>query len=132
MPQRPIAIGLSLCEQVVVEEKTRNVTLVNCFTHRTVDHFPSEFVPFVAFAVLSDGAGEIPLELVVERLDTLEEIHRVSLTGHFANPLQTVRCTLRIRNCAFPLAGHYQVSLLADSEVLAQRRLVLLPKENDS
>lgn len=34
MPQKPAAIGLFLCEQVIVEEKTRNVTPVNCFTRR--------------------------------------------------------------------------------------------------
>lgn len=132
MKQRPIAIGLSLCEQIIVAETTRNVTLVNCFTHRTVDHFPADFVPFVAFALLIDGSGEIPLEVVIERLDTLEEIHRISLMGRFNNPLQTLRCTVRVRECSFPVAGHYQVSLLADGEVLAQRKLVLLSKETNS
>ncbi len=132
MKRRPVAISLSLCEQIIIEENTRNVTLVNCFTHRRVASFPSDLVPFVAFALLTDGVGEMLLELVVERLDTLEEIHRIALPAEFSNPLQTVRCTVRVRDCAFPVAGQYQVSLLADSEVLAQRKLVLFSEEADS
>jgi hypothetical protein len=37
MAQRPIAIGLQVCEQVIYEEETRNVTLVNCFRQRYVE-----------------------------------------------------------------------------------------------
>ena len=37
MVQRPIAIGLSVCEQVIVEEESRNVSLINCFSRRTIE-----------------------------------------------------------------------------------------------
>ncbi len=72
MNQRPVAIGLLLCEQVIIEERTRNVTPVNCFTHRVLRRFPSEPFPFTVFAVLTDGRGKMPLDIVVERLDDLE------------------------------------------------------------
>ena len=45
MIQRPVVSTLLLCEQVVVEETTRNVTLVNCFGQKQVDSFPSEPSP---------------------------------------------------------------------------------------
>ena len=35
MSQRPVAIGLLLCEQLIIEEGTKNVTPVNCFTQRS-------------------------------------------------------------------------------------------------
>ena len=92
MNQRPIVLGLSLCEQVIIEEETRNVTLVNCFTHRRVEEFalPNQF-RIVVFAMLSDGIGKMLLEVVVERLDTFDEIDRVSQTFDFGDPLQTLR-----------------------------------------
>jgi hypothetical protein len=40
MTQRPVAVGLLLCEQVIIEEGTRNVTPVNCFSPRAVERFP--------------------------------------------------------------------------------------------
>jgi hypothetical protein len=75
MKQRPIAVGVLLCEQVIVEEGTHNVTLVNSFTHRKVTSFPATF-PFIVFASLTDGLGDGFLEVVIERLDSLEELYR--------------------------------------------------------
>ena len=34
MSQRPLVVGLLVCEQLIVEARTYNVTLVNCFTKR--------------------------------------------------------------------------------------------------
>src|ERR1700722_2233626 len=102
MTQLPMALGLALCDQVIVEEKTRNVTLVNCFTDRHVEEFPSDPVPFVVFAWLTNGTGETRLQVVIERLDTFEEVHRVTFSARFTNPLQTMRCTVRVRSCSFP------------------------------
>lgn len=41
MVQRPNAVGLILCEQVVLEEGTRNATLVNSMTRLRSKTFPS-------------------------------------------------------------------------------------------
>jgi hypothetical protein len=132
MKQGPVAVGLFFCEQIVAEEGTRNVTPVNCFIRRTVQRFPSEPVPFIVFAVLTDGSGEVALETLVHRLDTLEEIYRVTKPYRFDNPLHEVRFILRVRGFSFPVSGHYQVTLLADNEVVAQRKLVIEQEEGSS
>jgi hypothetical protein len=132
MAKQPVAIGLSLCEQVIIEEKTRNVTLVNCFSERTAEKFPSDPIPFVAFAHLTDGLGDINLELVVERLDTMGEVYRRSLKTSFPDSLRVGRFCLHVRDCIFPVAGKYQITLLADGEFLAQRRITILATENQS
>jgi hypothetical protein len=129
MKQTPVSIGLFLCEQVIIEEKTGNVTPVNCFTRRKVSGFPSEPVPFVVFALLTDGLGEMPLEVSLERLDTMEELFRTVLPYRFVNPLREVRFILRVRGYSFPVPGHYQLSLFAENELLAHRKLVMLPEE---
>jgi hypothetical protein len=128
MAKLPTAIGLSLCEQVIIEEKTHNVTLVNCFLYRILDHFPSR-TPFIVFAHLTGGFGEVPLDVVVEGLDELDEIYRISLTARFADPLETFRCTVRVRDCEFPEPGQYVVSLRAGGEIVAERKIQLLLKE---
>ena len=74
--KKPVAIGLLACEQVIIEEKTRNVTPVNCFTHRMVEQFPSEVFPFVVLAFLTDGLGEVSLEVRISRLDTMDEVYQ--------------------------------------------------------
>lgn len=128
MAKMPVAIGLSLCEQVVIEEKTRNVTLVNCFSVRTAKKFPTASIPFTVFALLTDGLGDVTLEVVIERLDTLDDVYRKSIRVRFPRSLATLRFIHRVRDCVFPISGEYQVKLLADGEFLAQRKIAVLPK----
>src|SRR5262245_40606282 len=120
--QRPSVIGLLLCEQAVVEEKTHNVTLVNCFTRLKVEQFPSEPRRFTVFAALTNGFGDVTLDVVVVRLDNDEEVLRQSRRLRFTDRLQEVRFLFRVTRCSFPVAGVYEVSLVADGESLARHR----------
>jgi len=70
------------------------------------------------------------LEGVIQRLDTFDEILRRSLACQFTDPLQEVRCLFRIRDCSFPVSGYYSVSFYVDSELIAQRRILIFQKEN--
>jgi hypothetical protein len=128
MSQIPVAIGLMLCEQVIIEEKTRNLTPVNCFNLRRVRDFPSEDVAFTVLALVTDGPGEHQVDIVIHRLDTLDVIYRRSATVRFSNPLQDTRCMIRVPDCSFPDPGHYQVMLLFSKEMVAQRKLTVLPQ----
>ena len=117
-----MVVGLLLCESLIVEEGTHNVTLVNCFTRRKVEQFPSEPHRFIAFAVLTDGLGEVVIDLAIEHLEEGGEIYRQSQTLRFTDPLQEVRFILRITQCSFPAAGVYEINLSADGESLAAHR----------
>jgi hypothetical protein len=124
MKQRPVAIRLVLCEQVIVDEKTRNATPVNCFHSRELEVFPGQ-ATFCALTWLTDGLGEMLVEMVVESLDSLEEVFRLERNVQFTDPLHEMRCAARIRHCRFPVPGYYQVSLLIDRELIAHRRFAV-------
>ena len=57
MPVRPVAIGLVLCELVVVDEKTRNVSTISCFSRRVVDGALVFMPPFYIVATLVNPYG---------------------------------------------------------------------------
>jgi hypothetical protein len=57
MLQRPTALGLILCQQVIVESRTHHMTLVNTLTHLRWPTFPSPPQKYIAYAVLTDGIG---------------------------------------------------------------------------
>jgi hypothetical protein len=94
-----------------------------------VEQEPPGTFSFAVFSILTNAEGEVSLELLVEGLDTLEEIYRRSVIYQVTSPLHDVRCLFRIKNCSFPSTGHYQVSLLADGEQVAQRKLRIIRKE---
>ena len=87
---------------------------------------PSEPFPFVICAWLTDGIGQGNLEVVIQRLgeDEIDEVYQAVLPCRFTNPMDEVRLTIRIRDCVFPSAGAYSVTLLADGEFLAHKRLI--------
>jgi hypothetical protein len=66
--------------------------------------------------------------LAVERLDTMEDVFRKSFKVRFKNSLGTARFSYRVRDCSFPVAGEYRVTLLASGQLLAQRKMVVATK----
>jgi hypothetical protein len=129
MIQRPNAVGLMLCQQVIIEEKTRNRTLVNNFSRLEVKNFPASVPPFSVVSTLTDGMGEMTLTLVVARLDTLEEVYTQAVRTRFDNPLQELRLQFRVTHCSFPVPGRYQFALLADGEDVTACVLTIIARE---
>ena len=127
--QVPVAIGLLVCENVIVEEDTKNVTPVNCFTHRQFDAFPAEPMQVVVLAFLTNGFGEMPLDAIVQSLDNGEENERRRTQAVFKSPLHEYRYVFRMRRFSVPQPGHYQISLIAEGEVLAHRKLIFAEKK---
>jgi hypothetical protein len=80
MSQRPLAVALVLCEQVVVDDRTHRVTPVNCFTKWLIHGPLTEKQSFYAVAVFANGHGGIRARLEIERLDTAESIFRREFT----------------------------------------------------
>jgi hypothetical protein len=119
----PTVIGLIVCEQVIVEKDTDNVSLINCFTNKRVGSFPSSPQRLAVATFMTDGLGTIPMELTIKQLDTLDVIESQSVSVRFPSRLQEVRFLFRWSNCVFPAAGDYDICLLTRNELLAQHRM---------
>jgi hypothetical protein len=121
MLQRPRAISLNVCEQVIVEEHTRNITLVNCFQRLYVREFPSAPQRLAVHAVLTDGHGTGNVRLAIVRLETLEDVYVRDVQVTFSNPLREFRLLFRPPSLSFSAAGRYEISLLVDEDSLTRR-----------
>lgn len=117
----PVAIGLVLCEVVIVDEKTHNVTPVNCFGRRRLPEFPGT-ATFYVVAWLADGLGEMLVEVLVRNLNSTDEVFRMEQRMPFGDPLKDLRFTAQIRDCPFPAAGYYEVVLSVEGEFVAHRK----------
>jgi hypothetical protein len=118
----PIAVGLTLCEQAIVEEGTRRISLINAFTHWKVTTFPSVPRPFCVVSVLTDGVGDGTIRLTITREETAAVIYDVRHSAHFPNRLSEMRALFRVNDCSFPAAGLYYATLSVDGEWVAQKR----------
>jgi hypothetical protein len=119
----PTALGLTLCEKVIIEEGTKNITLVNTFTKRVFKEFPSPPEPFFLVAALTGGMGDATIRWVANRLDTFEEITSQDRRANFPDRLLEAHLIFRINECSFPAPGRYQFTLLIDGDWIAHRQL---------
>jgi hypothetical protein len=92
----------------------------------TIGDFPSEPQRFAVVALLTDGFGEIALDVVIERLDNEDEVYRESQRVRFSDRVQEVRFLYRVTRCIFPEAGTYEVNLEAEGQVLARHRIMVV------
>lgn len=132
MIPRPIALGLTICDRVIVEEHTRNVTLVNCYNKLNVEGFPSPPRRIDLYAVLTDGLGDGTINVVVTHLDTDAEVYSFQGRVRFPDRRQELRLYFRIRKCSFPVEGRYQVTVLIDGEWIVHRELLVVAREEES
>ena len=118
-----MALGLSLCNLVIVDQDTRMPSLVGLFTGLEVDRFPSDPQRFSVFAALSSGRGNGKIELVSTWLNTDEPIYSKTGVVSFPDPLTVVNAIFRVRTIVFPEPGNYEFALFVDGDMIARCRL---------
>lgn len=123
MAQRPLALSLQVCEKVVVEAETRNLTFVNCFTRRNVKSIPSEPISFLVCSNLVDGHGRMRLEVRIESLVDFDIVYERTGVISFSGPHHEIRVRVPMEELSFSEEGTYQILILVDSEVIASRAI---------
>jgi hypothetical protein len=123
MWQRPSAISLMLCDQVVFEQQTQKPYLLGVFTGLAVDMVPTPPQKFDIFAALTDGQGAVTMTLSVAHLDTNEEIYAQTMSVNFPDPLRVVNLRFRVRMLVFQSPGTYLFALMVDDQEIAARRV---------
>ena len=124
----PIALALALCDYVILEERTKKVSVIGRFNSFSVTRFPAMVAPFSAYALLTDGLGDASVELVVSRMDTDQGVFVYRGSLHFPDRLTHVGFHTRFRQFVFPASGQYQFTLLVDGEWVAQQRVAVQSK----
>jgi hypothetical protein len=131
MVPTPLSIGLTLCDNLIIEERTRKLTLVGTFPGFRSSEFPCTPDPFYVSASLIGGQGEGELTLTVTQLETDDELFAIHRRISFSDRLAELRVAFRLRNCTFPEPGAYSMTLLMDGEWVAQRRFEVSYEESD-
>jgi hypothetical protein len=123
MIQPPKVIGLFLCDQVIFDRDTQKPCLIGCFAGKAVDDFPSGPQKFDVFAALTDGLGDVTMDLAVTHLETDQEIYSRQFPFRFPDPLRVIHLYFRVRTCEFPARGSYLFTLAMGEVEIASCRL---------
>ena len=119
---KPTCLALILCEQVIQDGRTKNLTLVNTFN--TVGApFVGKRLPrhsrLAVFASLTGGRGKTQGKLTIEDPNGTEIFHGEGPVV-FPDPVSVVEITFDIRALPLPCEGDYVIRFWCD-DVLRQR-----------
>jgi hypothetical protein len=123
MVPNPSAIGLTLCDYVIIEERSRKASTIGSFSALKCTSFPALAKPFCVFATLTDGEGDASVELTVTELTKDEVLGKYRGQTHFSDRLAEVRILFRLKEWIFPSPGVYLFTLTLDHEWIAHKRL---------
>ena len=130
MTPKPVAIGVLLCDRVIVDKDT-NSPSIGIFTGLAVESFPSESQRFSVLAMLTDAQGDGRARVAVYRLDEhwlrQDEIYATEHAIRFPDRFAVINFSLRVRTIRFPAPAIYEFVMFVDSDEVAHRRLRVYP-----
>jgi hypothetical protein len=99
---RPRAIDFLICDYFILDERTKNVSLIGCFNRLRLPEFPFAASRFFVFALVTDGLGEGSLELTLTHLASEEEIFRLETTIRLPHRFTELRVPFPLWSVIFP------------------------------
>jgi hypothetical protein len=116
----------------MVEEGTKQPSLLGIFRHLSSRVFPFDPLPFSVFATLTGTEGEGEMTLSVTEVETDEEIRSLTRRIAFPDRFAEGRVHFRLTDCYLPRPGGYMFTLTVDGDWVAHRRLHVEQRESDA
>lgn len=125
----PICQAMVLCDGLYQSPSTLRMSLLDTIGNRLLaDHFPQPWSPIAVYLVLTSGHGSTVLVLrwIGPDGEALHESEQ-QLEVDFASPLDLREVYFSCDELIFPGPGEYRVELITADDILAERRLFVLP-----
>ena len=117
----PRCLAIIICEGVVEDAQSRNKCILNTFNNIWAARFPVAHDRLTVFASLTNGQGEMPLEVRFVQERKPEPL--LVLTGaiRFPGPQEIVDLTVNLRQIPIPEPGPYVVQLWMNQKLIGER-----------
>jgi hypothetical protein len=122
----PTIAGLHVCHDVTINLDRREITLTRGFRNLVTPVHPALTKPFWAFAEIYGPLGEGSLQLIISTLDVPEVVYDFRHKIEFKDRLSPVYLNLHMGHCRFPRAGKYEMMVIVDGDIIAQRVFVVI------
>jgi hypothetical protein len=120
----PKCKAILLCEQVILDARTRKHSVIGIFDGFQVMGFPCAIPPLHAFVQLVDGIGRYELSAEIHDLrDNLTITRLPPLVVEFPERTNTFNMTVGIAGLIVPHEGVYDFVMFADGKEIDRQRL---------
>ena len=124
----PEVVAMVICDMVVRDEQTKNVSLIGLFNAVTGPRLPLRHDRMHIFVRLTNGHGDYDCLLQCKSPD---EKVIFSATGKISlqDPLAVADLNVELRGLVFEAPGNYIFEFYCGGELLAMRRFSVMVKE---
>ena len=123
----PYPLALVVCDQIYQDSTSQKFSILGTFSMITSSGFPAQHGYLAVYFALTDGHGRIPLRFRVQ--DAEERRSPVVDTTQsilFSDPKAVVEGRMDMANLHFPEPGEYRLQMLAGTELLMERKILLV------
>ena len=129
MLHSPVPLALWICDRVIIDAATNDLSLIGAFTGLKFEQFPTFPRPLSVFLSLTgaEGIGKITLSVLgIDADGAFEQVYNRSETIVFRQRALVENVHFRIRDLRFPRKGTYSFAVFVDRVLLAERKLRLI------
>jgi len=127
----PEVLALVLADHVHQDDATDKLFILGTRTAIRAPSFPWNHPVLSVHAVLVDGRGEVSLRFrLVDADEDREVIAEEVVLVTFPDPVTEVEVVVFLDDLLFPEQGEYRLQLFSGEQFLRERRLVVVPLEN--
>jgi hypothetical protein len=122
--ESPICLAVIICNDIIVDSRTNNKTLVSCFNGVAVNALPAMHPRLFILASITNIFSDA--EIVISGRDpNYNELmqFRAKIAG--SDPLAVHDLLVEVQNFALPSAGTYFFDILHNEKLLAERRMLV-------
>lgn len=124
--ERPLALALILCDQIITDVGTFKKSLIGTFNSVMAERLPVIFPRMSVYAALTNGQGNTTAKLRCVSMDSPDGSERtlweVAAPISFSNPNQVVEICFDLNRIAFDCPGLHSLELYCGDDLLMERR----------
>ena len=117
----PIMLNMSICDWVLRDQKTNNVSLINLFNQIVCARMPFKHYRMHVYVALTEGHGEYKGDLCLKHTASDHIILSVKGAVKMVDPLSVTEMDFELRNVQFEQPGKYHIELMLDDDIVGSR-----------
>jgi hypothetical protein len=127
----PLALAMVISDAIWTDPGTGKKTILGTFSAILAKGFPLQYKNLAVYLALTDARGTVPLTLRLVDVDELRDpVANHAMPVEFVDPIAIVEGVLQLSDLVFPEPGEYRLQLLAETELIIERRIVVMPAKD--
>ena len=120
----PVILTLLLCERIILDRSTNQLTLIQLIQNFNSPKFPARVPRWFLYSEFTGCHGPVSISFrIVDVDEELDPVCQLDFQAHQDNPLLVAHTCFQLPNMVFPKEGEYRVQAVAGTAAPLEKRL---------